>query len=232
MLISREKKDQLFNLFDLTDLGLMFFCEYNAFDILHFDSVFSDNYTYETGASKFVLIPKDSKEKYVIKIPYQGYRENYENDDGFFTSYDYTYEGSEDSCNGWDDCEGEVYRYCFAKQENMKKYFAKMELLGYVNDYPIYIQKRCVLFGDVRDSTPRDKRRTREEQKTILKQYYNKSQIDADWLISFKFYYGEKQLSNFLSFVTSMEWDDDLHCQNIGYLGNHPVVVDYGSFNE
>ena len=107
-------------------------------------NLFNHCYSYAHGASKFVLIPKN--EDYVIKIPYTGSYECISEDDTDSTHYHpkefqyWAYYGSDDEDNPWDYCAGEVKRYATAKDLGFSMFFAETRLLGYINNYPIYIQ--------------------------------------------------------------------------------------------
>ena len=39
-------------------------------------------------------------------------------------------------------------------------------------------------------------------------------------------------LVNFINFIQEKNWDDDLRDENIGYINNRPVLIDYSGFLE
>lgn len=194
---------------------------------------FYNYYSYNYGATKLALIPMNDEDDYVIKIPYTG---SYYHESGYFiTNANYypskteycEYIAADDQDFPWNYCASEVARYALAKQEGFSKCFAKTELLGYINNYPIYVQEKCITFSDSR----KNHLHTEEEKLKTFKccNYYG---INRDWLTDFRLYYGEKFLFDFINFICNMEWDDDLRNDNIGYIKNRPVLIDYSGYLE
>lgn len=192
---------------------------------------FFNLYYYAYGATKLALIPLNKEKDYVIKIPYTG---SYNHEYGYYDNYsnyypervDYwEYCAAENEERVWDYCACEVERYNTALTEGFAEYFAKTELLGFINNYPIYVQERCTTFSDI------DHKHNKEEKIKTLNccKYYG---INQDWLTDFRLYYGEEQLLNFIDFISLLGWDDDLRNENIGYIKNRPVLIDYSGFYE
>lgn len=195
------------------------------------DNDFNNYYNYAYGATKLAIIPVSEKEDYVIKIPYTGCY-NYESGYYINSFYHPTQEDYWDYCNSesdercWDYCAGEVNRYRIAAEKGFSHYFAKTELLGYINDYPIYIQEKCITFKSCQYRHIHTK-----EEKMITSNccnYYNS--INEDWLTDFRLFYGKEILFNFINFICNLNWDDDLRDDNIGYIKNRPVLIDYSGF--
>ena len=193
---------------------------------------FCNQYSYEYGASKFVLIPFDDNEKYVIKIPYTG---SYNFESGYYSSSSsqHYHSGTNEYCDyygsdyderPWDYCAGEVQRYKKAEKYGLAECFAKTEFLGYVNDYPIYIQEKCTVSSYYKNS------HSVEEQEKTSKCCGTYKNINNDWLTDFRIYYGEEILLKFINFIHDNDWDDDLRKDNIGYIENRPVLIDYSGF--
>lgn len=193
---------------------------------------FCNNYNYANGATKLALIPIDKNENYVIKIPYTG---SYNHESGYYynsfyvkSRFDYWEYGSADNTvRNWDYCATEVERYKIAKNKGFAQFFAKTELLGFINNYPIYIQEKCITLSD---SLIKHHHSKEERERTSLICKF--ADIHEDWLTDFRLCYGENTLLNFINFIQSMEWDDDLRDENIGYLNNYPVLIDYSGFLE
>lgn len=176
---------------------------------------FSNHYFFEYGATKFVLIPISTKEDYVIKIPYTG---------SFHPDRKYQYAQCKE--RPWDYCAGESLRYKIAEEEGFEDCFAKTEFLGFVHGYPIYIQEKCTLFFDLdHDHTLEERKKTSH----ICKNFYS---INIDWLTDFRIYHGEQRLIDFINFLRTFGWDDDLRKENVGYLDGCPVLIDYSGFLE
>lgn len=179
---------------------------------------------YAYGASKFVLIPNNHD--FVIKIPFKGtyYCTSEEDwDEDGFERFIYA-----DADNGWDYCEAEVRRYEFAKEKGFNHFLAKTELLGYINNYPIYIQEKCVIFSQDDSFSCHSKE---EKSKTIATLEKKDVWINIDWLTDVRLYYGEDAFWFFINFIRDEEWDD-LREDNIGYIGSQPVLVDYSGYYE
>ena len=194
---------------------------------------FCDCFYHEYGASKLALIPIDDNEDYVIKIPYTGSRDResgyYDSENYYHHGYNFYYEYTCAECEDrvWDYCGGEAQRYLIAEEEGLGMCFAKTEFLGFANGYPIYIQERCKTF-----SQNNSKKHSKEEKITTSKLCGNYYNINSDWLTDFRLYYGNDILIHFVHFIKTMGWDDDLRNDNIGYIGNRPVLIDYSGFLE
>ena len=177
--------------------------------------------SYNYGASKFVLIPEN--EEYVIKIPFKG-------------TY-YGWDADEEFCNfvcaphgEWDYCEEEVYRYNYATELGFKQFLAQTQFLCNTgpDDYPIYIQEKSQIFSRTVEYSSHSKA---DRVKTIKIIDKTNMPINIDWLTDLRLYHGDEKFSSFLSFIKNAQWDD-LREDNIGYIGNKPVLVDYAGFYE
>ena len=115
----------------------------------------------------------------------------------------------------WDYCAAEVKRYNIAKEEGFEKYFAKTEFLGFVNDYPVYIQERGIVFSETGCSYTKE---VREETSEICSGIW--CGINTGWLTDFRFCYGKNELIDFLTFLQCNGWDDDLRNDNCKELLN------------
>lgn len=186
------------------------------------------DYSYDHGASKLAII--SMKGDYVIKIPYTGElpEDIWCPTEEEFEEYFEPYCGAGGD-NPWDYCALEVERYNYAKQFGFDKYLAKIELLGHVNGYPIYIQEKCETYY----SSRRSRRYSEEEKKTTrsicglgMFDYL----VDENWLTDFRFYYGEQALIDFVDFLIKNHWED-LNNANIGYLNKRPVILDFSGFD-
>lgn len=195
------------------------------------DDDFSNYYDYAYGATKLALIPINNEEDYVIKIPYTG---SYYYESGYYTSIYYhpskteyrDFVEADDLNHPWDYCAAEAKRYLQAKQKGLAECFAKTELIGYVNNYPIYVQEKCITFS----ACGKKHSHTKEEKLKTSKCCNNYYGINGDWLTDFRLYYGEHILLKFINFIQNMNWDDDLRNDNIGYINNRPVLIDYAGF--
>lgn len=197
-------------------------------------SVEEDNeYTYEMGATKLVIIPKETD--YVIKIPFNGYfdycwneeEENWEEDntDEFISFY---------SAGGeWNDnyCELEVDIYNSLPDE-YKGLFLPIEQIGKFCDYPIYIQPKAKAIEGMLD---RKKYCSKESLQTIKNNKQDlQTTLPEEWLASCLEYFNNSifELKCFIDYLENNDLYADLHRGNIGYYNNKPVIIDYGGFND
>lgn len=174
------------------------------------------NFTWDTGATKLVLIPY--RKDYVIKIPFNA-TEEYE----YFTfSNDY--------------CESEINLYNEAVNNNYEDFFLPIEYcISIKGGYPIYIQEKATPFLALSE-WQREKLCSNESFKIIkeskVKRHFRK--LPEAWLASCLDKLGtEEELQNFLEFLDNFNILSDLHYGNIGYYHNgSPVIFDYGGFFE
>ena len=200
------------------------FSKNNIYEDMFYDIVdeFKDYYkgrysfVTATGASKGVMIFEDLD--LVIKIPFEGYIDE---DDNEF----YDFDGAE---NGWNYCEDEVEIYDCAKRNSLGDIFIETKLLTLVNDYPIYIQK-YVNHTDCIYHNPYPASDVTKNKVTSYDEVYE-IDISIEWLSSVFEYYGEEKFENLLQFVLDVHIDD-LHSANIGWDNNRPVIFDYAGFS-
>ena len=211
MTIDREKVLSLFEGFDFTNFTDEKVDELVAFLLLkNFN-----NFNYDFGISKLVIIPE--KTDFVIKIPFMG------------TDIIPCYHNSEAKERKWDYCETEMERFFLVKETPFKDSFAEIILLGFANNYPIYVQEKC------RTHSKEDNIFFRQDRLIFIKKYLSETvsfNDCIDWLKNYLDFFGEEQLKNFMFFLEKNEWDDDLYEDNVGYIGERPVIIDYSGFRE
>lgn len=181
---------------------------------------FFREYDLHNGATKAVIVPRH--EDFVIKIPYNGYYDTYYNDYDEEEDYFIPFEGGDEEQQPWNYCEAELKKYNFAKQFGFEKYLAKVEFLGYINGYPIYVQEKCKI-GVSHHYSQEERQKTSNLSKKFIG-------INLNWLTDFRIYYGEEELINFISFISKNHWND-LYGDNVGYLNDKPVLVDFAGYN-
>ena len=175
-------------------------------------------FTYNFGTTKAVIIPKDKD--YVIKIPFNGY---YDLNNEFFS-----FEAANEK-DGWDYCKEEADRYKKISNNVLKDCFAETYLVGYIHDYPIYIQEKCSPYEHKNAKTKEAKKTMR----TYLNHHTSRNMcLNTNWCIDFLSYYGEVIFNYFLHFIEEYDWGDDLSYDNVGYKAGRPIVIDYAGFRE
>lgn len=169
-----------------------------------------------TGCTKGVLIFPEYG--FVIKIPYICYEDEY-------------LCGSQGDIE-WDYCSAEVKYYKDALQNNVEQCFLPLEQIDIIdNIYGIYIQPIATTYLETEEKNFPSKRTkdSVERAKQICSEKYCTC-FNSNWLGDIISYYGEKMCSELLTFC-EVENIDDLHNENIGYVDNRPVIIDYGNFD-
>ena len=172
-------------------------------------------FNYDFGATKLVIMPRNKD--YVIKIPFQGYYI------GDFCNFI----GASSECE-WDYCNVEVERYYNICSTPFKDCFAETIFIGYINNYPIYLQEKCTPFNNSHNKT-REKRKLMD---SFLYKVNCWNDLNSDWCIDLLKYYGPKKFKEFLALIKKLKWDDDLTYDNVGYKNNHPIIIDFSGFRD
>ena len=172
-------------------------------------------FNYDFGATKLAIMPRNKD--YVIKIPFQGCYE------GNFCNFI----GASSECE-WDYCNVEVERYYDICSTPFKDCFAETIFIGYINDYPIYLQEKCTPFNNSYNKT-KEKRKKMNSFLRKIDCYYD---LNTDWCIDLLKYYGPKKFKDFITLIKKFKWDDDLTCDNVGYKNGHPIIIDFSGFRE
>lgn len=182
-------------------------------------------FAYNYGVSKLVILPEH--ENFVIKIPFSGV--------GLKCEKPFEY-ANEDNQHCWDYCATEILYYHAAKTKfRAAPVLAKPRFVGYVSGYPIYVQQKAVTFGErYGDRQPYIMEDSAElrYKKSIVRSTCNSTGMyifNMKWLTDVLDYYGEKQFDIFVNFINTLS---DLHNQNIGYIGDRPVIIDFSDWND
>lgn len=181
------------------------------------------SFSWACGATKLVLM--FAEKNYVVKIP-------------FFCKYDS--EDEKECCAfceapmgaDWNYCEAEALIYEAAARQGLGICFAKTELLGYANGYPIYIQPRAVILDDM-DESDSINNHSQEEIKKVKMQCSDASCycFNVNWLADCNNYFGERIVNLLLQFINDQGLED-FHNANLGYLDGTPILVDYSDYRE
>lgn len=236
-----EEKNHILDLIQdsVTDLikdagdGILFSGGGGYEDFLDDTYEFIENYHPEVdwirnGVSKIVISYNDLP-NYVIKVPFKGRYNDYEDESEFFINAN-CYKPYR-NINNWDYCESEANCYHDAKEYyGLGDMFAKTEYLGKIEDTPIYIsEKITTLMSDTRVKN------SSKHTEKIARSLRDKYEIDygfceGDGLSAFINCYGEKRTEELVSFLE--EYDvSDLHEGNIGYdLYGNVKIIDYSGW--
>jgi len=185
-----------------------------------------------TGVSKAVIV-FDNFDK-VIKIPFHGYVEQYyDSDEEEYEDVFCPFEGADSDYDCRDYCDAECEIWLKANEAGLGKYFCKEERLMDIDGYPIYIQEKAVTYSDAiyyagLDHFHTEKERTKTEKK-CEKNSFSAYKVNPDWLTDFINCYGEEEFKKFMGFLYD-EMIGDFHTENIGYVGNRPVLIDFSDY--
>lgn len=171
------------------------------------------NWTFDTGASKFVFIFPD----FVIKIP-------------FIYSWGDEMLCGADSQNGeyWDYCATELEQYEFAVQNGFGEFFAAVEYIGKANGHPIYFQELADIYCSRGSNSSEDE--VEEFEKSAESRESCWLDLDSYWRCDVLKYYGKEKYCDFMNYLADTNIED-LHDGNIGYIQSRPVLVDYSGWN-
>lgn len=221
-IISEEEKTYILNL--LSTFNLKHLSQYNFMKKLQ---ALDDNFILASGVSKVAIIPKEKN--YVIKIPYYGkYRKNngIKCFDPYFSSI---------SKSG-DYCKSEEIIYNKAKANGLDTFFAEIEQIGKIKSIPIYVQRKAVIFEDVYYPEDDEEENLNEREVSIFKTITTKysdlvedEYLPLSWMKDFICSYGELAFDKLYNFLSDNNIQD-LHSENIGYICERPVLVDFSGF--
>ena len=221
-IISEEEKIYILNL--LSTFNLKHLSQYNFMKKLQ---ALDDNFILASGVSKVAIIPKEKN--YVIKIPYYGvYRKS--NGIKCFDPYFSSISKSSDYCKS------EEIIYNKAKANGLDTFFAEIEQIGKIKSIPIYVQRKAVIFEDVYYPEDDEEENLNEHEISIFKTITTKysdlvedEYLPISWMKDFICSYGELAFDKLYNFLSDNNIQD-LHSENIGYICERPVLVDFSGF--
>ena len=221
-IISEEEKTYILNL--LSIFNLKHLSQYNFMKKLQ---ALDDNFILASGVSKVAIIPKEKN--YVIKIPYYG---KYRKSNGIKCFDPYFSSISKSS----DYCKSEEIIYNKAKANGLDTFFAEIEQIGKIKSIPIYVQRKAVIFEDVYYPEDDEEENLNEREVSIFKTITTKysdlvedEYLPISWMKDFIFSYGELAFDKLYNFLSDNNIQD-LHSENIGYICEKPVLVDFSGF--
>ena len=221
-IISEEEKVYILNL--LSTFNLKHLSQYNFMKKLQ---ALDDNFILASGVSKVAIIPKEKN--YVIKIPYYG---KYRKSNGIKCFDPYFSSISKSS----DYCKSEEIIYNKAKANGLDTFFAEIEQIGKIKSIPIYVQRKAIIFEDVYYPEDDEEENLNEREISIFKTITTKysdlvedEYLPISWMKDFICSYGELAFDKLYN-VLSDNNIQDLHSENIGYICEKPVLVDFSGF--
>ena len=160
------------------------------------------------GASRAVLIFDDFD--YVIKIDFSDMADE---------KYDF--------------CDNEVYNYISAVSYNVSQYFAETWYGGRFEGVPFYLMEKAAINedeinDDIDSGSLANKSILSDEslEKSFPYMDCNTKSTITDLFIN---YYDEEEIHELLDFCYSYAIND-IHNENVGYIDNKPVIIDYAGY--
>lgn len=234
-------------------------CDLNESELLNRDNFYEkiiekldDKHSivdYFHGVSKCVFFLKEYPDL-VVKIPFNGGLDpaSYSYKNSPYVSYDDFYwsespifccaDNAIVNCKGlkrnWDYCEVEEILFKRSCCAGVNDYFAQTICIGEINDYPIYIQEKATILSDsdIDFKYPyKVVKETKEQIKNIINEDIKDTidRLPMEWIYDFYTKYGKELLIKLMSFIAEEEISD-LHCDNVGFINDRPVLTDYSSF--
>lgn len=198
------------------------------------------------GVSKCVFLFDDFPD-IVVKIPFTGAGfEDEDNEDEDEEEHDLyeDYSGASMCCGNhrlerdWDYCEAEEQIYQDAALAGVSDFFAETACIGMIDNHPIYVQERASVYYDHYKSY--QALYTSCQITKICLRIASKSggsltfedcwTVNRIWLAEFAKVWGDQAAVKLLNFL-KIEEVEDLHSENLGFIGGKPVIIDYSSFN-
>ena len=221
-IISEEEKIYILNLLSTFNLKHLSKCNF-----MKKLQALDDNFILASGVSKVAIIPKEKN--YVIKIPYYG---KYRKSNGIKCFDPYFSSISKSS----DYCKSEEIIYNKAKANGLDTFFAEIEQIGKIKSIPIYVQRKAVIFEDVYYPEDDEEENLNEHEISIFKTITTKysdlvedEYLPISWMKDFICSYGELAFDKLYNFLSDNNIQD-LHSENIGYICERPVLVDFSGF--
>lgn len=192
------------------------------------------DYESSRGISRFVIIPNDKN--YVIKLPITGiYEEVFSNEDENENEDEEEEYKTRVIAKANEECDDpsadEISIYKFASKLE-KQILLQTIYVGDYNGIPVYVQQKIT---ETLGHSDHDNDDISEDSRKIIRDTIRKA-TNGEWcstpcpemfVLDIINFYGIKKAQAMLKFLYTL---DDLHSNNVGYIANRPVVVDYGGF--
>lgn len=193
--------------------------------------VIDGDFDIRCGVSKLVIVLDEYS--FVIKIPFNGQFESWEDDDGVehedFREFEMACDDEPD-----DYCYDELEKITAIKQNGFGDFAPEMEYLTQVDGFSIYIQEKVKTFECI-TSTEAMRKRAKEENSDY---HYG----PLDWRALIMDFYGENYWERFVDWCKSYfghtlfhpcEVLTDLHSGNVGVrYDGRPVILDLSGYRD
>lgn len=183
------------------------------------------------GVSKIVIISPHLGDV-VIKIPFNGYFFETEDEDGNSNGIDwysfYWATGSDPS----DYCLAEYEKYNKLKTYGLDCFVAKILYYKTICGVRVFLQEKVIPQNDLCHSYKPSKK-----SQDLAKKWYNEGKfyINSEWIANCLDKYGKSKVKRFLYYCENIDPDilEDVHSGNYGYRKNEtPVILDYSNFSD
>lgn len=192
-----------------------------------------ENFNYETGATKCVIIP-DEKE-YVIKIPFNAITvsccdcDNYPGTGALcnatrcpFAHFEW---GGGEKGDNYCELEVELYNQVKEKYNQFLDFFLPTIKICEIDNYPVYIQKKAEILDTKTYPVSENSKETVRSNKQFIS-------APIEWLAKcLEDMNNDLNMYNdFLDMLKDLGMSGDLHRGNVGYYNGHAVLIDYAGF--
>lgn len=176
------------------------------------------------GMTKFVIAPKTTN--FVIKLPFDSVVDDFE--DSIIESLVGAL-GDMPEVPFWDYCAYEVFLYKKAQIFNLQDAFPKTEYIGLINNWPVYIQEKCI---DTYDFCSYTTKAQRSEATNATKISFKYPHLDLNWFTNYFLINGQNKSNDLLDFLEEYNIND-LHKGNLGFsaIDSRPLIIDFSGFH-
>lgn len=173
-----------------------------------------DNFDWEDGASKLVIIPENYN--YVIKIPFNG----------CYCGLEYC-----DFSQNYCETEIELYETIISENPIFSQFFLPLTRVEEFFDYDIYIQLKCQVYNNLSNIEKYSFYSKESMKKAKSNEELFCPRLPIDWVAAVIEVLKDVNLvEEFFNVLNKYDITLDLHKGNIGYYNNKPIILDYAGF--
>lgn len=195
------------------------------------DNIEIEDFNYETGATKCVIIPYNTD--YVIKIPFNAIVascQSCDEEDKYschrtYCPFNHFEWGGGKEKDDYCALEVDLYAEIKEKYNKFKDFFLPTIKICEIDNYPIYIQKKAEILEE--KTYP-----VSENSKNTVRTCGRSVSAPIEWLAKCleDMNNNLEMYNDFLFMLLDLGMAGDLHRGNVGYYNGHAVLIDYAGF--